>query len=222
MTIIETLASERQDRLRADIRRLGAQLGDSIQRNVSIEFFELVEKVRLLARSTREGDEAARTELETTVAEVGEIEAILLVRAFTIYFHLANVAEQVNRVEELRLQTEGSGELFDTFARIDEAGVSPERIAERLKTVEYRPVFTAHPTEASRRSVLEKRSEIAELLRERPSVSRAEEIRIDTRIGEIIDLLWLSNELRQVKPTPVDEARSIIFYVEGLVSVTRQ
>ena len=218
MTIVEASASERQDRLRADIRRLGAQLGDSIQRNVSVEFYELVEKVRVLARSTREGDESARAELETTVDGVSEIEAILLVRAFTIYFHLANVAEQVNRVEELRLKTEGSGELFDTFARADEAGVGADMIAERLRTVEYRPVFTAHPTEASRRSVLEKRSEIAELLRARPTATKAGEVRIDGRIGEIIDLLWLSDELRKVKPTPVDEARSIIFYVEGLVA----
>ena len=218
MTIVEASASERQDRLRSDIRRIGAQLGDSIQRNVSVEFFELVEKVRGLARSTREGDESARTELDATVAGLSEIEAILLVRAFTIYFHLANVAEQVNRVEELRLKTEGSGELFDTFARADEANISSELIAESLRTVEYRPVFTAHPTEASRRSVLEKRAEIAELLRARPNATTAGEVRIDSRIGEIIDLLWLSDELRQVKPTPVDEARSIIFYVEGLVA----
>jgi len=196
---------------------VGAQLGDSIQRNVSVEFFELVEKVRILARSTREGDEAARAELEEAVAGVTEIEAILLVRAFTIYFHLANVAEQVNRVEELRLKTEGSGELFDTFARIDEAGISPALLAARLRTVEYRPVFTAHPTEASRRSVLQKRSEIAELLRERTDATESGQVRIDRRIGEIIDLLWLSDELRKVKPTPVDEARAIIFYVEGLV-----
>jgi len=216
--MVEASVSERQDRLRADIRRLGAQLGDSIQRNVSTEFFELVEKVRVLARSTREGDDNARAELESTVAGVSEIESILLVRAFTIYFHLANVAEQVNRVEELRLKTEGSGELFDTFARADEADVSPELIAERLRTVEYRPVFTAHPTEASRRSVLEKRAEIAELVRARPTATQAGQVRIDSRVGEIIDLLWLSDELRQVKPTPVDEARSIIFYVEGLVA----
>ena len=218
MAIAEIPESDRQERLRADIRRIGAQLGDSIQRNVSVEFFELVEKVRVLARSTREGDETARAELDATVADLSEVEAILLVRAFTIYFHLANVAEQVNRVEELRLKTEGSGELFDTFTRADNAGIDSDVLAERLRTVEYRPVFTAHPTEASRRSVLQKRAEIADLLRQRPSSTTAGEVRIDTRIGEIIDLLWLSDELRQVKPTPVDEARSIIFYVEGLVA----
>ena len=185
---------------------------------MSVEFFELVEKVRVLARSTREGDEVARSELEATVGAVSEIEAILLVRAFTIYFHLANVAEQVNRVEELRLKTEGSGELFDTFSRADRAGITPELLASRIGEVEYRPVFTAHPTEASRRSVLLKRSEIAELLAARVTATVAGQVRIDRRIGEIIDLLWLSDELRQVKPTPVDEAKSIIFYVEGLVA----
>ena len=214
---IET-ASQRQDRLRSDIRRIGAQLGDTIERNVGSDFLALVETVRALARSTREGDESARAELAKTVEATTEIEAILLVRAFTIYFHLANVAEQVNRVEELRLKTEGSGELFDTFARADEAGVSREEMAASIGRIEYRPVFTAHPTEASRRSVLEKRSEIAELLRERSTSTEAGQTRIDRRIGEIIDLLWLSDELRQVKPTPVDEARSIIFYLEGLVA----
>ena len=217
MTSEETV-DERQDLLRADIRRMGAQLGDTIQRNVSVEFFELVEKVRGLARRTRDGDNDARAELESVVAQADEVESILLVRAFTIYFHLANVAEQVNRVEELRLKTEGSGELFDTFARADEVDVSAEAMTESIAKVRYRPVFTAHPTEASRRSVLEKRSEIAEMLRERPNATEAGQVRIDRRINEIIDLLWLSDELRSVKPTPVDEARSIIFYVEGLVA----
>ncbi len=217
MTSEETV-DQRQDRLRSDIRRMGAQLGDTIQRNVSVEFFQLVEKVRGLARQTRDGDSDARAELEAVVEKADEIESILLVRAFTIYFHLANVAEQVNRVEELRLKTEGSGELFDTFARADEAEVSAEAMADSIAKVRYRPVFTAHPTEASRRSVLEKRSEIAEMLRERPTATEAGRVRIDRRTAEIIDLLWLSDELRSVKPTPVDEARSIIFYVEGLVA----
>ncbi|RZV48417.1 MAG: phosphoenolpyruvate carboxylase, partial [Acidimicrobiales bacterium] len=149
--------------LRDDIRRLGAQLGDSIRRNVSVEFFELVEKVRTLAKATRDGDDEAGEELARTVEAATDVEAILLVRAFTIYFHLANVAEQVHRVEELRLKTEGAGQLLDTFAKAKAAGVAPERMQRSLDRVEYRPVFTAHPTEASRRSVLEKRAEIADL-----------------------------------------------------------
>ena len=210
-------AEDREELLRADIRRLGAQLGDSIERNVGSEFLALVERVRTLARSTREGDAAAGEELAQVVADVGEVDAILLVRAFTIYFHLANVAEQVHRVEELRLKTEGSGQLFDTFERAGQAGIDRDQLADAIASIEYRPVFTAHPTEASRRSVLEKRAEIAELLNQRPTAEASGLVRIDRRITEIIDLLWLSDELRQVKPTPVDEARSIIFYVERLV-----
>lgn len=209
---------QRHDELRSDIRRLGTQLGETIERNVSADFLELVEKVRTFARETREGDVESRAALADLVDELSEVEAILLVRAFTIYFHLANVAEQVHRVEELRLKTEGSGELYDTFARAADAGVDPETLRARLEAVEYRPVFTAHPTEASRRSVLVKRSEIADLLGERTTATEAGRARVDARTGEIIDLLWLSDELRSVKPTPVDEARSIIFYVEGLVA----
>ena len=211
-------AKVRHDELRADIRRLGSQLGETIQRNVSTEFFELVEEVRTLARQTREGNADSRAALGALVEGLSEVEAILLVRAFTIYFHLANVAEQVHRVEELRVKTEGSGELYDTFARGDEAGIDADTWASRLESVEYRPVFTAHPTEASRRSVLVKRAEIADLLARRETVTEAGKARFDARTAEIIDLLWLSDELRAVKPTPVDEARSIIFYVEGLVA----
>ena len=211
-------AEQRHDELRADIRRLGNQLGETIQRNVSDEFLELVEKVRSLARETREGNTDSRAALGSLIEGLSEVDAILLVRAFTIYFHLANVAEQVHRVEELRLKTEGNGELYDTFARGDEAGVDAETWTEQLSNVEYRPVFTAHPTEASRRSVLEKRAEIADLLGSREMATAASQARIAARTGEIIDLLWLSDELRSVKPTPVDEARSIIFYVEGLVA----
>ena len=95
-------AEDREEMLRTDIRRLGVQLGESIQRNVSADFFALVEKVRLLARSLRGGDTHAGEDLASVVDGVSDVEAILLVRAFTIYFHLANVAEQVHRVEELR------------------------------------------------------------------------------------------------------------------------
>lgn len=218
-TVGETTTEARHDLLRADIRRLATQLGDSISRNVSPEFLNQVEQIRTLARSTRSGDEAAGTKLTSTIGESSDIEAILLVRAFTIYFHLANEAEQVHRVEALRLETEESGQLFDTFAKIDAAGIDAEQLADKLARVEYRPVFTAHPTEASRRTVLEKRAEIAELLSKRVEATASQQTRIDRRTSEIIDLLWMSDELRQVKPTPVDEARSIIFYVERLVEL---
>ncbi len=207
----------RHDLLRVDIRRLSTQLGDSISRNVGPEFLSQVEQVRTLARSFRSGDEQAGDQLTAAIGDASAVEAIILVRAFTIYFHLANVAEQVHRVEALRLETEESGQLFDTFAKIEAAGVDTELLAKRLGSVEYRPVFTAHPTEASRRTVLEKRAEIAELLSQRINATTPQKTRIDRRTGEIIDLLWVSDELRQVKPTPVDEARSIIFYVERLV-----
>ena len=130
-------AEQRHDELRSDIRRLGTQLGETIERNVSAEFLELVERVRTLSRETREGNVDSRIALAELVDELSEVEAILLVRAFTIYFHLANVAEQVHRVEELRLKTEGSGELYDTFARAVEAGVDTETLADRLSAVEY-------------------------------------------------------------------------------------
>jgi len=209
----------REDVLRADIRRLGNQLGDSITRNVGKDFLNRVEQVRKLSRAVRAGDRQSASLLEDVLKQATDVEVILLVRAFTIYFHLANVAEQVHRIEELRVQVEGSGELPDTFLRAKAQGVNAQQIQEAIERVEYRPVFTAHPTQASRQSFLLKRAEIAELLRQRvlQSATPAARLRIDRRIDELLDLLWVSDELRSVKPTPMDEARSILFYVERLV-----
>ncbi len=218
-TIQSELAEEREEILRSDIRRLGTQLGEAITRNVGADFLSLVEEVRKHSRSVRSGDLQSAKLLDDVLRRASDVEVILLVRAFTIYFHLANVAEQVHRVEELRVKVEGSGELPDTFARAAEANVSVEDFKAAIDKIQYRPVFTAHPTQASRQSFLLKRAEIAELLQERalPSATKASHLRIDRRIDELLDLLWVSDELRSVKPTPMDEARSILFYVERLV-----
>ncbi len=206
--------------LRADIRRLGTQLGASITRNAGQELFDLVEKVRKLSRSVRAGDTQATIQLDAVLTQASASEITLVVRAFTMYFHLANVAEQVHRVEELRVQTEGAGELVDTFRRAKQAGISSKQFETALNKMRYQPVFTAHPTQASRQSFLLKRSEIATLLqqRSRSATSEASQLRIDRRTTELIDLLWVSDELRNVKPTPMDEARNIVFYIEQLVA----
>lgn len=192
--------------LRADIRRLGDLLGETLVRQEGSELLELVEKVRRLTRE--DGEAAARllggTELET---------AAKLVRAFSTYFHLANVTEQVHRGRELRARRAAEGGLLSRTAdRLKDA--DPEHLRQTVEHLNVRPVFTAHPTEAARRSVLNKLRRIAELL-ETP-VIESDRRRHDTRLAESIDLVWQTDELRVVRPEPADEARNAIYYLDEL------
>jgi phosphoenolpyruvate carboxylase len=193
--------------LRADIRRLGDLLGETLVRQEGQELLDLVEEVRALTRT--EGAAAAalleKTELET---------AAKLVRAFSTYFHLANVSEQVHRGRQLAEQRAREGsQLSRTADRLAEG--DPEHLAETLAHLSVRPVFTAHPTEAARRSVLNKLRRIAELL-ERASQEPGARRQVDRRLAEVIDLLWQTDELRIARPEPTDEARNAVYYLDEL------
>ncbi|MFD9863587.1 phosphoenolpyruvate carboxylase [Streptomyces alboflavus] len=192
--------------LRADIRRLGDLLGETLVRQEGPELLDLVEKVR---RLTREDGEAAAALLGGTELET----AAKLVRAFSTYFHLANVTEQVHRGRELRARRAAEGGLLARTAdRLKDA--DPEHLRQTVEHLNVRPVFTAHPTEAARRSVLNKLRRVAELL-ETP-VIESDRRRHDTRLAENIDLVWQTDELRVVRPEPADEARNAIYYLDEL------
>ncbi|MCM2579133.1 phosphoenolpyruvate carboxylase [Streptomyces meridianus] len=192
--------------LRADIRRLGDLLGESLVRQEGPELLELVERVRAL---TREDGEAAaallgRTDLPT---------AMKLVRAFSTYFHLANITEQVHRGRQLRARRAAEGGLLARTAdRLKDA--DPEHLRRTVANLHVRPVFTAHPTEAARRSVLNKLRRIAALL-ETPE-GDGDRRRTDLRLAENIDLVWQTDELRVVRPEPADEARNAVYYLDEL------
>ncbi len=197
--------------LRADIRRLGNQLGDALVRQHSPELLDLVEEVRALGKSSRRGGSSeAAAELDHRLADLVTDDVIPLVRAFTTYFYLANVAEQVHRIDQLGVDELG---LAATVDRVLEAGVEPDVVAEVLDRLEMRPVFTAHPTEAARRSILSKTVQLAELIGRRLTAPDAELALIDRRTAELIDQIWQTDELRLEKPNPVEEARSALYYL---------
>ena len=217
----DRLLNEIDAALRTDIRRLGTQLGDALVRQDGPDLLDQVEQVRTLARALRRDDSAQTEELASLLTGIESVEAIRLVRAFTIYFHLANTAEQVHRVDDLRTSASASSNRFvDTVAKLQAAGVSDSEIVAAARSARLQPVFTAHPTEASRRSILDKLGEIAVLIEERSELQSdpARRRRIDRRIDELIDAMWLTDELRVDRPDPVDEARSILYYVTEILA----
>lgn len=206
--------------LRNDIRRLGTQLGAALVRQHGPELLERVEQVRAHA-SRLHRDTKSAPDLINDLTDVDLAEASLLVRAFTVYFHLANTAEQVHRIEHLNANPETSDNHFaQTIAKLQTGGITNTEIIETTRSIDLRPVFTAHPTEASRRSILDKLAELAVLIEERneSSTSDNDKRRIDRRVDELIDVIWQTDELRRTQPDPVDEARSILYFLNEIIT----
>jgi len=197
--------------LRSDVRALGELLGHSLIRQEGQALFDLVEKVRAAVRSGH-----GESELKDVTVE----EAVQLVRAFSTYFHLANVAEQVHRSRVLSKERETSGswiaQAVDKIMAAKASGseIKVEDLKSWLADFSVRPVFTAHPTEASRRSVLSKLAEISDLIETPTSKIR------DARISEAIDLLWQTDELRVERPLVIDEAVNALYYLDDLFRFT--
>ncbi len=187
--------------LRKDIRLVTTLLGDTLARVEGQELLDLVERVRAHAKESRL-DELPALDLTTTIR---------LARAFTAYFHLANVTEQVHRARALRRDREaGGGWLARALTRVDAAGVDRAELTQGAQRLAVRPVLTAHPTEAARRSTLDKLRRVAALLDEPDTPRRTRQL------AEAVDLLWQTDELRVERPEPLDEARNGVYYLEDM------
>ncbi|TYL45676.1 phosphoenolpyruvate carboxylase [Nocardioides sp. BGMRC 2183] len=207
-------SDERHTALRSSVRQLTTLLGEALARHESPELLATVEQVRRLARQP---DSA---ELRAVLAEIDESTAVVLARAFTAYFELVNATEQLHRWRELT--DADTSPIAATVARLgaalEDGTLQRDELAAILERIEYRPVFTAHPTEASRRSVLRLLRRLVEAAdaAEDPRASAADAARNERRLRELVDLLWQTDELRVVRPEPKDEARTAIYFLRSL------
>lgn len=204
-----------------DIRLLGTMLGDIIREQEGPAAFELVETIRRLSVAyQRNADAAAGHALELLLRGVTPAQAVSVVRAFTYFSHLTNIAEDRHHVRRRALHDrdapDGSpqiGSLAHTFERFAEAGVSNDQVAEALKIAWVSPVLTAHPTEVQRKSLLDAELAVAELLAVRDTIHNLRERAInEALIKTRITQLWQTRLLRYRKLTVRDEIENALSY----------
>ncbi|MFZ4123668.1 MAG: phosphoenolpyruvate carboxylase [Candidatus Planktophila sp.] len=200
--------------LRADVRKLGDLLGESLIRQEGKDLPELVQAVREAVKNGGGDDLLSTLSIEQSVQ---------LVRAFGTYFNLANVAEQVHRARVLsEARAQGGSWMAKAVNKIAAAQsantpgheFSKQDIQRWVNELNIRPVFTAHPTEAARRSVLNKLGRVAKLLDEPNSEAQR------NQLAETIDVLWQTDELRVGRPEPLDEAMNALYYLDDLFKLT--
>jgi phosphoenolpyruvate carboxylase len=219
--------------LRRDVRSLGELLGRVLVEQVGQDLFDTVEELRRLTIQHRErvrqnyarpGRAGARGELmaraQAMISEMDLTRAYQVTKAFAIYFELTNLAETNHRKRRRRsgqLERQRAplpGSFHGTLLRMKEAGISAEAALAAIRQVTVTPVFTAHPTEVARQTVLLKRRRIAEQLErvDRLPLTVGEALRCEQNIHAEITSLWQTDEVRHTKPTVNDEMRMGLRY----------
>jgi phosphoenolpyruvate carboxylase len=209
--------------LSRDIHLLGDLLGATLRVLEGDALFAAEERVRALAKTRRAGDAHATQELAAQIAQHDVATLQLIALAFTAYFDLVNLAEEQHRVRVLRARERSSSErsLDESVARAFQEfraqNISPERVAELLKRLRVELVFTAHPTEAKRRTILSKLERMATYLYEldRADLVPRERAEYEKELRAEIHSLWLTDRARGTRPEVADEVRTGLFFFEA-------
>jgi phosphoenolpyruvate carboxylase len=215
----DALALEEDARLRTDIRLLGRILGDTVRDQEGADVFDLVERIRQTSiRFHRDEDKLARRELETILDSMSTSDTLRIVRAFSYFSHLANIAEDQNNIRQMRGRGPGGPRpslLTQTLAHAKTAGFSAADLRRFFGEAQVSPVLTAHPTEVRRKSTIDREMEIAGLLdqRERVQLTAEEAEASAEQLRRAVLTLWQTNLLRRTKLTVLDEvANGLSFY----------
>ncbi len=220
--------------LRADVRLLGNLLGETIKNQHGDRLFNLVEEVRGVAKKARKGDSDQTQKLIEILSGLKPAHLFNLARAFTLFLNLANIAEQHHQIRQRRAlavqkytfpgstdqesaTVHPGGFLESALVKLINAGVKPEALYSQVCKLNIELILTAHPTEILRRSVSSKFQRIAGLLAEqdRHDLSDSERYEIEQGLHRAITEVWETDEIRRLRPTPVDEAKTGLVAMEN-------
>src|SRR6266545_1939447 len=206
--------------LRDDIRLLGRILGDTVREQEGEAVFDIVERIRQTSiRFHRDEDATARRDLEATLNGLERDRTIQIIRAFSFFSHLANIAEDQHhirrtRAHALRLSAPRAGTMAHALGRAREAGIP--RLRSFFATALVAPVLTAHPTEVRRKSVIDREMEVARLLAERDRVELTPEEKAiaEEALRRAVLTLWQTNIVRRSRLAVVDEVTNGLAYYD--------
>jgi len=208
----------REEPLRRDVRSLGRLLGVVIREQEGDGFFETIESIRKLSISDRAGTSSG--DFRELLGKISTNDSAKIAKAFATYFELTNLAETNHRKRRRRASQLNPdhgvqpGTFRGTLLRLKAAGFPFEYVLETLRRIEVTPVFTAHPTEVARRTILWSRQRITRLLESLDALplSNVRAAKIETDIAAEITLLWQSDEVRRAPPTVFDEIKMGLDY----------
>ena len=199
-------------------------MGKVIREQGGDKLFECVETARRTAIRRREGLEGGVETLQIVLGGLDTEEAVEVVRGFSTYFQVVNLAERVHRIRRgrERMREEGElqpGSLADTVRRLNALGVGRDRILDLFAASRVEPVFTAHPTESTRRVILEKQERIAgELIARLDPTRTPHDERVSlARIRENVTAAWQTEEHPVTQPTVADEREHVLYYVSNVL-----
>ena len=220
----DIMFEDKDQALRDDVRTLGQMVGELIREQGGDELFEFVENARLRSIRRREENERPGEELAELVKDLDPEKALQVIRSFSTYFQMVNTAEKVHRIRRRReyLQEAGHyqpGGLEDILVKLKAAGVTASDFEALLHTLQIEPVFTAHPTEPTRRTILRKEQNIVRHLVDllNPTMT-AQEVQVALEnIRLLITTGWQTNEHPSERMTVADELEHVLFFVTDVL-----
>ncbi|HYK73808.1 MAG TPA: phosphoenolpyruvate carboxylase [Pseudoneobacillus sp.] len=223
MMTTEVKANDSSLPLRRDVKMLGNILGEILVYHGGLELFNKVEKIREMCKSLRnQNDDSNYQELKQEISSLDPNLRRQIIRAFSVYFHLINAAEQNHRIRrrrEYQLKSDVNvqpGSIESAIVSLQENKISSEIIQNVLNTLSLELIITAHPTEATKRSILEIQKRIADILKnlDNPLLSMKERQKIEESLFNEVTVLWQTDELRRTKPTVIDEVKNGLYYFD--------
>lgn len=203
--------------LKANVGLLGTKLGDTIRGQLGEAVLERVEQIRLLSKAARQGDETQADKLKQVLRSLTDDELLPVARAFAQFLNLANLAEQHHTISRIgHASIEKPEPLDELFSLLQQKQLDQTKVEQAVASLSIELVLTAHPTEVSRRTLIHKLTEIAACLTQlEQDLSTAQQQKVELRLSELIAQAWHTNEIREQRPTPVDEAKSGFAVIES-------
>ncbi len=219
--------TDKEKPLRNDVRFLGNILGTVIKEQEGVGIFDVEEKIRALTKEMRRRyQKSQKDDLVATIRSLSDNDLYKVTRAFTVYFKLVNIAEQIHRIRRRReykyisdVRDSSEGSIDNLFEVLGKEGVSYGEFKALLDKMSIELVLTAHPTEVNRHIVLEKFRRISSHLgnMENPGLSADEKRDMEDEIHAELEGLWQTEEVPPYKITPLDEARNIHYYFREII-----